>query len=109
MNDRDKVYLLEYITKWYGYLMIPSLIVYALVSTVGLPHLGYQQASDTSWALDSGYGVCKNYIFYMQSTFGDYVERFNGPFLEPGHLGMISALLILSINLILAEKGCGSF
>ncbi len=105
LNDKDKVYLLEYITKWYGYLMIPSLIVYALVSTVGLPHLGYQQASDTSWALDSGYGVCKNYIFYMQSTFGDYVERFNGPFLEPGHLGMISALLIFVNQFDFSRKG----
>lgn len=105
LNDRDKVHLLQYITKWYGYLMVPSLIVYILVSTVGLPHFGYQQANDSSWALDSGYGVCKNYIFYMQSAFGDYTERFNGPFLEPGHLGMISALLIFVNQFDFSRKG----
>lgn len=105
LNDQDKILALNFITKWYGYLMIPSLIVYGLVSIIDLPNFGYQHASEADWAVANDYGVCKNYIFYMQSKFGDYSTRFNGPFLEPGHLGMISAFLILANQFNFKKKG----
>ncbi len=105
LNDQDKIQALNFITKWYGYLMIPSLLVYILVSTINLPHFGYEYASEADWAVANDYGVCKNYIFYMQSQFGDYAIRFNGPFLEPGHLGMISAFLILINQFNFKRKG----
>lgn len=105
LNDQDKVRCLEFVTKWFGYLMLPSLIVYALVSFIDLPYFGIQHASDADWAADSGYGICKNYIFYMRSEFGDYTERFNGPFLEPGHLGMMSAFLLFVNQFDFRRKG----
>lgn len=105
LNDQEKIQALNFITKWYGYLMIPSLIVYCLVSTIDLPYLGYQHASEADWAIANDYGICKNYIFYMQSQFGDYATRFNGPFLEPGHVGMISAFLIFVNQFNFKKKG----
>lgn len=105
LNDIDKIRCLDYITQWYGYLMIPSIIVYALVSFVDLPYFGIQHASNADWAQVSGYGICKNYIFYMKSEFGDYATRFNGPFLEPGHVGMISAFLLFVNHFNFNKKG----
>ena len=102
LNDFDKVGSLCFITKWFGYLMIPSLIVYVLLSVTELPSFGIQRANLNDWALDRDYGVCKNYLFYMRSSFYD---RFNGPFLEPGHLGMISAFLLLVNKFDFKHKG----
>lgn len=104
LNDIDKIRCLHFITKWFGFLMIPSLIIYVLTLFWDLPHLGFQDATiDDDWALATGYGHCKNYIFYMQSTF--YEGRFNGPFLEPGHLGMMSAFLLLANQFDFKRKG----
>lgn len=105
LNDSDKVRCLDYITKWYGYLMAISLIVYGLYFIIDLPFFGYQDATNTDWAKLSGYGHCKNYIFYMRSSFDGYEYRFNGPFLEPGHVGMISAFLLFVNQFNFKKKG----
>lgn len=94
LNDPDKIRCLRFITKWFGYLMIPSLIVYGLFFVTDLPSFGIQRANLNDWALEKGYGVCQNYMFYMRSSFEGYAIRFNGPFLEPGHVGMICAFLL---------------
>ena len=105
LNDKDKIRCWEFITKWYGYLMIPSLIVFILCGIVELPSFGIQNAVAADWAEESGYGKCKNYIFYMQSQFDNYGLRFNGPFLEPGHLGMMGAFLLFGNNFNFKKKG----
>jgi hypothetical protein len=40
------------------------------------------------------YGNFENYIFFVRSTKVFDTYRFNGPFLEPGHLGMICAFIL---------------
>lgn len=102
LSDIDKVRCLNYITKWYGYLMIPSLIIYVITLIIDLPYLGFQDYYEAS-IIDGGYGHCKNYIFYMKSDV--YGIRFNGPFLEPGHLGMISAFLLFVNRFDFRKKG----
>lgn len=108
LNDNDKSDCLTFITKWYGYLMIPSLLVFLVASNVDIPHLGFQYANENEWALQNNYGVCKNYIFYMKSDFSNYGNRFNGPFLEPGHLGMMSAFLLMVNQFDFRKKGMKS-
>lgn len=104
LSDIDKVKCLNYITKWYGYLMIPSLIIYAATLVLDLPHLGFQDYyTAANNMVDAEYGHCKNYIFYMKSSV--YGMRFNGPFLEPGHLGMISAFLLFVNRFNFRKKG----
>lgn len=103
LNDSDKIGCLKFITKWYGYLLVPGLIVYILLSFINLPSFGIQRANLNPWAIAEGYGVCDNYIFYMSSTY--YEGRFNGPFLEPGHVGMISAFLLLVNKFDFKRKG----
>lgn len=105
LNDKDKIGVLRFITQWYGYLLIPGLIIYILLSIIDLPYFGIQRATEVSWALTNDYGVCKNYIFYMQSTFGDYLTRYNGPFLEPGHVGMMCAFLLFVNQFNFKRKG----
>lgn len=105
LNDKDKIECLRFITKWFGYLMIPSLIVYGLFFVVDLPSFGIQRANMNDWAIDCGYGVCQNYLFYMRSSFSGYEIRFNGPFVEPGHLGMMAAFLLLVNQFDFKRKG----
>lgn len=102
LPDKDKVRCLDYITKWYGYLMIPSLIIYVATLVIDLPHFGFQNYYGPGM-IGSEYGHCKNYIFYMKSSVYDI--RFNGPFLEPGHLGMMSAFLLFVNGFDFRKKG----
>lgn len=105
LNDSDKIRCLQFITKWFGYLMIPSLIFYGLFFITDLPSFGIQRANLNDWAIEKGYGVCQNYLFYMRSPIESYKIRFNGPFLEPGHVGMIAAFLLLVNQFDFKRKG----
>lgn len=105
LNSKDKALCLRYITMWFGYLMVPSILIYILCNTIDLPALNTQQALSEEWAEQSGYGICKNYIFYMKSEFDNYGLRFNGPFLEPGHLGMMGAFLLFVNKFDFSRKG----
>jgi hypothetical protein len=51
-----------------------------------------------------GYHPYKNFIFYVEPTSINYYWRFNGPFLEPGHLGMMSAFLLLATGFDLGKR-----
>ena len=95
LNEEDKIKCIPHIVRWFSYLLIPSIIVYLLYQTVGLPSLGEIQVSGN---VDQPYEYThrQNYIFYCYSDFGNYAIRFNGPFIEPGHLGMMSSFLLLA-------------
>lgn len=103
LEDFDKIRCLGYITKCFGYLMIPSVMVYCLWLLVDIPHLGIQRAYLNDWAILKGYGVCENYLFFMHGINSSF--RFNGPFLEPGHLGMIAAFLLFVNKFNFRQKG----
>lgn len=95
LNDKDKVICINYIIKWMGWLLLISIVVYFLYFLIALPSLGKVQFSKVSYWVENGYGICDNYIFYIRSKFEGYAMRFNGPFLEPGQLGMVLAFILL--------------
>lgn len=82
------------ITKWFAWLMIPSIVLYVVTNNVHLPSLGiisFRLEEDVHMA---DYGICYNYFFYLKPIGESY--RFRGPFLEPGHLGMMCFFLLFT-------------
>lgn len=87
---------LQYIFKWFAWLMIPSIIVYFLVQTRLMPSFGtlHVYVDGMYSYVSNQYTTRQNYIFYCYSAF--YGLRFNGPFIEAGHLGMMTAFLLFA-------------
>lgn len=81
--------ILDDITKWFSFLMLISLVLYALA----LFSLISPFRIDTP-SYDTSYPDFENYIFYVKPIRPVFFIRFNGPFVEPGHLGMICAFLL---------------
>lgn len=94
LNERDQRKCLNYIVKWFAILMIPAMITYLLCQTVGLPSLGTLKLSNNPY-LPDWYLYKENYLFCTMYALKETV-RFNGPFNEPGHLGMMSAFLLFA-------------
>lgn len=86
IRDQFKIEFIGFATKAYAWLVLLAVIAF-VYAKCGLPSFGYLH-----WSGSDGYGVYRNYLFYAQSSF--YGIRFNGPFLEPGHFGMMSAFLL---------------
>lgn len=92
-----------FINKLFPLLLLGSFIIYLLVSVfhVEIPNLGI---------LDSGtdrHSLFTNYILYIEPQY-DYIQiipRFNAFFLEPGHLGMICAFMLISNRFNLKHNG----
>lgn len=86
---------LSFITKWLGIIIIFGFFQFILTMLIDVPPL-----LGTFIANDS-YAPFKNHLFFLESTYqmgttGLY--RFNGIFLEPGHLAIISAIMIFANN-----------
>ena len=90
LTQKDKVECLEKITTWFTILLIPSIILYWITLFVSLPSFGTVQVESNIL----GYLPYDNYIILVNSPF--YMYRFTGPFLEPGHLGMMITFLIFA-------------
>lgn len=89
-----QIQCLYYIVKWFAWLMIVSILVFLLAQLGAMPSFGtLNRIGDVMHSYFSqDYIVRTNYLFYCASDF--YGIRFNGPFTEPGHLGMMSAFLL---------------
>lgn len=100
LDDNRKVECLEYITKYYAYILIPGIIIFLLLSVVDFPPLNVLCTDSESVGLkEYSYLFRRNYIFYEPSDnvwSGGIFRRFNGPFHEPGHLGMMGAFLLFA-------------
>ena len=90
VRDAYKKQILMLITKWYAILLVPSVIIYLVNNIVHLPSMGIIYHDNLN------YDGFENYLFYVHEINGS--GRFNGPFLEPGHLGMISAFVLMANN-----------
>lgn len=101
LKQKDQVLCLRYIVKWFAILMIPCLATYILVQTVGIPSVGKVWVNHLA-IHDTSYILRDNYLFYVYSSF--YGIRFNGPFIEPGHLGMMSAFLLFADGFQFSKK-----
>ncbi len=92
--DEYKEKTLYYITKWYARLILLSLLIYVLTLLIPIPSFG-----NIEFAQEVDYGFFSNYLFYVKSMMnvaeGGFI-RFNGPFLEPGYVGMIGAFLLFA-------------
>lgn len=101
LKDENRRSCLLYVFKWYAWLMIPSIITYFIVQLTDIPSFGslYFEGNDNMpWE----YSHRKNYIFYAYSN--AYNIRFNGPFLEAGHLGMMSSFLLFATGYNFKKK-----
>lgn len=98
LNETDRKNCISYILRLFAYLMIPCVLTYAVVESLGLPHLNTIVVRDPSASvLPFEYLTRRNYIFYTPSI--KYVEglrRFCGPFVEAGQLGMMLAFLLFA-------------
>lgn len=100
LNEQDKFDCLDYITKWFVVLMVPSLLLWLLNWVVPLPSFGTVAIqSDTL-----GYWPYQNHIIFLKASMHSYGYRFSGPFLEPGHLGMMSAFLLYANKFDFKDK-----
>lgn len=88
-----------YITKWFCYILIPSIILFFFLQFFKIPSLGTISIISHSGA---SYTACQNYLVLVK---GDYYGfRFSGPFLEPGHLGMMISFILFVNNWNLKDK-----
>lgn len=73
--------------------MCLSLGIFILTRFTSLPSLGAFKVPN-----DNFYPKYNNYLLFIESTsiFNLFLYRFNGPFLEPGHLAIVCALLIFA-------------
>ena len=102
LNDKDQVQCLNFIVKWYAILMIPCLITYFIVQVSPISRLGQLVVRSKDYVTDAGYLYRDNYLFYCYTDFMGI--RFNGPFVEPGHVGMMSAFLLFADGFKLKKK-----
>jgi len=106
IKDLDKIQCLYNITRWFAYLMVPSLITYWLVqlNIISSPFgiMPYELGKDI-FLRNPDYCIRLNYIFYQYAPYY-YGIRFNGPFVEPGHLGMIAAFLLFCNKFDFSKK-----
>ncbi len=92
LPQKRKIELLQFITKIYSIVLGISILVYLSTYFVNIPSIGSFKAGDLDF-----YPLYDNYIFFVKSRlYVNFVYRFNGPFLEPGHQAMISGLLLFA-------------
>lgn len=85
LKEEYKVEIVNFITKWFGILMLISMIGYVLF-VVGIPMRHVYVEYGRTYYFD-------NYFFFLQRE----MFRFQGPFIEPGHLTMgLAPLLFLN-------------
>ena len=92
-----QVELFEWLTRWYAVLLIASFVWWILwIMGVNLPHSAQKMAWEYN---DDGFILENYYLFRHTINLNVYaaiesVMRFNGFFLEPGHLGTITSLFL---------------
>ena len=94
----DKKIILNNITAWFGVLMKIALVFYLISLFIQLPNLGIIEFSKIH---RSTYSPCYNYFFLTIPTENLFEAdhsflRFQGPFIESGHLGMMCAFLLFA-------------
>ncbi len=92
--------LLDSVTKWFAVMMVISIFVYALAMANAIPSFG------KFWpeTLRATYSSYDNYIFFLKGNYSLLGGRFNGPFLEPGHMALVSVLLLFANRLQMKSK-----
>lgn len=92
INNTTKKIMIEKITKLFAFIMIPAILIFILRFYTKLTPFDII----TNETDNAGYMPYENFIFCIWSSYYDI--RFSGPFLEPGHLGMMIAFLLFANN-----------
>lgn len=107
LEESARSYVFRNITRWFAVMLVPSIALWVITGFMDIPSLGMVQwtTEDTS---EYGYGIAQNYIFFIKPIVGEILggrlARFCGPFLEPGHLGMMCAFILYANNLDFKDK-----
>ncbi len=90
MKAEWRIILLERISKLFGILLSISIILWFIHLFISLPHT--TTTFDNHWG---GYSTIANYFFFQEFVTPGELQRFQGMFLEPGHLGTISSFFLI--------------
>lgn len=94
--------LLKFVTKWVCIMLGCSLGWFLLSQVVPLPHTTFIQPNN-DW-----YAPFDNYFFFLRSRMYEdtatNVTRFSAFFLEPGHMSMVSTLLLFANRYQMRKK-----
>jgi len=90
LSEKSKFEIFEFLTKAISIILGISLFGWILyLLSVPLPY----------FSIDNSYGPYINYLFFIvydESNYFSIIPRFSSIFLEPGYLGMITSLIIIS-------------
>lgn len=92
--------LLGSVTKWFSVMMLCSIAVWLMTLVTDMPNIGIFIPE----SIKENYDPYINYVFYISRTNLNILNRFNGPFLEPGHLAVISCMLIFANKMRFKEQ-----
>lgn len=92
MNAKNKYDGLSFLTTCYTLLLVTSLIGWLIDFASDIPAVGIVQWEDQVVSYD----IYENHILFLKATSLGYMYRFSGPFLEPGHCGMMTAFLLFA-------------
>lgn len=96
LKDEHKIDLLRYLTRSVAFILFISLLAWVLfLIGVGFPHFVIKHPDFNYWY--------DNYYVFLADNKG-IVPRFCSIFLEPGHLGMITAFLLFANRFDLKRK-----
>lgn len=99
LRQRD---LLDFVTKWYSIIIGLSILFYGFVTVTGMaPFSSFMPEKD---GMDYIYKGFDNYYLFIRTVVDFEIFRFSGPFLEPGHLGMVSSILLFANGMNFKEK-----
>ena len=94
-----QVDIFKSLSKWYAVLLVASMIWWCLwLLGIPLPHISEKM----SWQYNDFGFVHQNYFLFRHTVnlspyvTSEFLKRFNGFFLEPGHIGTITSLFLFA-------------
>lgn len=107
LDSEHQIDLFKTLSTWYAVLLGISILWWILFLVgIPLPHISQK----FSWGYDEYGFIHQNYFFFRHSirlnpyVLLDIVPRFNGFFLEPGHIGTITSLFLFANNYNLKNR-----
>ncbi|WP_287622783.1 O-antigen ligase family protein [Parabacteroides sp.] len=89
LSDKEKGDLVRLFTKVYSIILFVSILAYIFyLLDISMPYMLIK------YEINTGYPSFRNYIFLIVRNEMEFFSRFQSIFLEPGHVGMVSSLLL---------------
>ena len=109
LKEKWRVELFSIVSKWFSILLVLSILTWLIHFIIPLPHITIvEEAFFNVKGL-----VVNNYFFFKESMFfeagADSMQRFQGMFLEPGHLGTIVVFFLICNRFDFKRKECWVF